>query len=124
MKTDTELKQDVIAELNWEPTVIEGVITPSDNPKIGVSVMDGVVTLDGEVDSYSKKWAASRAAGQVVLKQAHTNLSGFKMPFGSKARFTTRCNARASRETASGHQRFLARPIPCSPVITPPQAMT
>ena len=28
--------------------------------------MDGVVTLDGEVDSYSKKWAAYRAAGRVV----------------------------------------------------------
>ncbi len=66
MKTNIELKQDVITELNWEPTVIEGVITPSDNPKIGVAVMDGVVTLDGEVDSYSKKWAAYRAAGRVA----------------------------------------------------------
>ena len=65
MKTNIELRQDVIAELNWEPTVIEGVITPSDNPKIGVAVMDGVVTLTGEVDSYFKKWAAHRAAGRV-----------------------------------------------------------
>jgi len=66
MKTNIELKQDVIAELNWEPTVIAGVITPSDNPKIEVTAKDGVVTLEGEVDSYSKKWAASRAAGRVV----------------------------------------------------------
>jgi osmotically-inducible protein OsmY len=66
MKTDIELKQDVITELNWEPTVIGGVITPSENPKIGVSVMDGVVTLEGEVDSYSKKWAAYRAIGRVA----------------------------------------------------------
>jgi osmotically-inducible protein OsmY len=42
------------------------VITPRDNPKIGVAVADGVVTLDGEVDSYSKKWAAYRAAGRVL----------------------------------------------------------
>jgi osmotically-inducible protein OsmY len=66
MKTNMELKQDVINELDWEPTVIEGIITPSNNPKIEVAALDGVVTLDGEVDSYSKKWAAARAAGRVV----------------------------------------------------------
>jgi len=66
MKTNIELKQDVITELNWEPTVIEGVITPSDNPKIEVAVTNGVVTLNGEVDSYFKKWAAYRAAGRVA----------------------------------------------------------
>jgi osmotically-inducible protein OsmY len=66
MKTNLELKQDVITELNWEPTVVEGVITPSGNPKIGVTSIDGVVTLDGEVDSYYKKWAAHRAAGRVA----------------------------------------------------------
>ena len=65
MKTNIEIKQDVIAELNWEPVVIEGVITPSSNPKIGVAVIDGVVTLTGEVDSYYKRWAAYRAAGRV-----------------------------------------------------------
>ena len=66
MKTNIELKQDVIAELNWEPTVIEGIITPSNNPKIEVTALDGVVTLTGEVDSYYKKWAAHRAAGRVL----------------------------------------------------------
>src|SRR5450756_1138869 len=65
MKTNIEIKQDVIAELNWEPVVVEGVITPSGNPKIGVAVIDGVVTLTGEVDSYYKRWAAYRAAGRV-----------------------------------------------------------
>lgn len=65
MKTNLELKQDVIAELNFEPNVIEGVITPSENPQIKVSTMDGVVTLEGEVESYYKKWAAHRAAGRV-----------------------------------------------------------
>ena len=38
--------------------------------------------------------------------------------------FYARCNSRTSFETASGHQRFLARPMPCSPVMAPPQAMT
>jgi len=66
MKTNIEIKQDVITELNWEPTVVEGIITPSANPKIEVSVTDGTVTLDGEVDSYFKKWSAYRAAGRVA----------------------------------------------------------
>jgi osmotically-inducible protein OsmY len=66
MKTNIELKQDVIAELNWEPLVIGGVITPSNNPKIAVTVKNGVVTLDGEVDNYSKKWAAANAARRVT----------------------------------------------------------
>ena len=65
MKTNIELKQDVINELNWEPTVIEGIITPSGNPQIEVAAMDGVVTLSGEVDSYFKKWSAYRTAGRV-----------------------------------------------------------
>ena len=66
MKTNLELKQDVITELNMEPTIIEGVVTPSGNPKIGVNAVNGIVTLDGEVDSYYKKWAAYRAAGRVA----------------------------------------------------------
>jgi len=66
MKTNEELRQDVITELNWDPTVIEGVITPSINPRIGVAAVEGVVTLTGEVDSYNKRWAAYRAAGRVL----------------------------------------------------------
>ena len=46
------------------------------------------------------------------------------MPCGSSACLTVRCSSRTSLETASGHQRFLARPMPCSPVIEPPQART
>ncbi len=37
MKTDKQLKQDVIAELGWEPSV--------NAAQIGVEVKDGVVTL-------------------------------------------------------------------------------
>jgi osmotically-inducible protein OsmY len=34
-------------------------------PRIGVEVKDGVVTLAGQVDSYSEKWNAQRAAQRV-----------------------------------------------------------
>jgi osmotically-inducible protein OsmY len=57
MKTDTELQQDVMNELKWEPTIKAA--------EIGVGAKDGVVTLSGSVDSYAKKWAAERAAARV-----------------------------------------------------------
>lgn len=57
MKTDTQLQQDVIAELKWEPSV--------ESTRIGVSVLDGVVTLGGHVDSFAQKWSAEKAAQRV-----------------------------------------------------------
>lgn len=57
MKTDSQLQQDVMAELKWEPAVHA--------EQIGVEVKDGVVTLAGHVDSYPAKWNAERAAQRV-----------------------------------------------------------
>jgi len=57
MKTDTQLQQDVIAELAWEPSV--------NAAQIGVEVKDGVVTLAGHVGSFVEKWEAQRAAQRV-----------------------------------------------------------
>ena len=57
MKSDSELQQDVMTELQWEPTIRAA--------EIGVGVRGGVVTLSGYVDSYYKKWAAERAAARV-----------------------------------------------------------
>ena len=57
MKTDTQLQQDVLAELKWEPSV--------DAAQIGVEVNDGVVTLAGHVGTYSEKWDAERAVQRV-----------------------------------------------------------
>ena len=57
MKTDTQLQQDVIAELKWEPSV--------NAAQIGVEVKDGIVTLAGHVTSYAEKLGAERAAQRV-----------------------------------------------------------
>ncbi len=54
MKTDSQLQHDVMAELKWEPAVHAEQIT--------VEVKNGVVTLAGEVSSYTEKWNAERAA--------------------------------------------------------------
>lgn len=57
MKSDTQLQQDVLEELKWEPSV--------NAADIGVEVKDGVVTLAGHVSNYSEKWGAERAAQRV-----------------------------------------------------------
>jgi osmotically-inducible protein OsmY len=56
-RTDAQIQSDVLAELKWEPRV-----QPNE---IGVIVKDGVVTLTGSVDSYTKKYAAEEAAHRV-----------------------------------------------------------
>jgi osmotically-inducible protein OsmY len=57
MKSDLEIQQDVISQLKWEPFVKAS--------EIGVSVKNGIVTLSGLVDSYSKKIAAETAVRKV-----------------------------------------------------------
>lgn len=57
MKTDTQLQNDVMAELKWDPSF--------NAAEIGVEVKNGVVTLSGHVDKYAEKWAAERAAQKV-----------------------------------------------------------
>ena len=57
MKTDFEIQQDVIAELQWEPAL--------EASQIGVSVNGGVVVLSGLVDNYYKKVLAEKATKKV-----------------------------------------------------------
>jgi osmotically-inducible protein OsmY len=58
MKTDSQLQQDAIAELKWEPLLREA--------EIGVSAKLGVITLTGTVDSYVKKAEAEDAVKRVA----------------------------------------------------------
>ena len=57
MKTDAQLQKDVMDEIKWEPCVTAA--------EIGVSAVNGVVTLNGTVPTYAEKWAAERAAQRV-----------------------------------------------------------
>ena len=57
MKNDRDLQLDVLDELRWEPGV--------NATDIAVTVNDGVVTLEGAVDSYAEKSAAERAVKRV-----------------------------------------------------------
>lgn len=76
MKTDTQLQQDVMYELKWEPSVRAA--------EIGVGVKDGVVTLSGNVDSYHRKWAAERAAARVFGVRAVAEEIQVKLPGSHK----------------------------------------
>jgi osmotically-inducible protein OsmY len=57
-KSDIQLKQDIEAELAWEPQV--------NAAHIGVTVEKGAVSLLGTVDSYAEKWAAQDAIKRVA----------------------------------------------------------
>ena len=66
MKSDTEIREDVIDELQWDPQIT--------NPDaIGVAVKDGAVTLTGNVSTYVEKLAAARAAERVYGVKAVAN---------------------------------------------------
>jgi osmotically-inducible protein OsmY len=63
--SDLSLKQDVEAELQWEPSVNAAAI--------GVAVKDGIVTLTGRVATLAEKYAAARAAARVAGVKAVAN---------------------------------------------------
>jgi osmotically-inducible protein OsmY len=69
--TDKQLHDEILAELELEPE-----IHPE---RIGVSVVDGVVTLTGPVETYSQKLAVERVVRRVysasaVVDQLQVNL--------------------------------------------------
>jgi len=76
VKTDVEIQNAVLSELRWEPRV-----QPNE---IGVIAKDGVVTLTGFVDSYSKSYAAEDAAHRVRGVKAVANDIQVKLPSSSE----------------------------------------
>ena len=57
MKTDEQLKQDVLQELRWESSL--------NATNVNVATHNGVVTLSGSVPHYAEKGAAERATQRV-----------------------------------------------------------
>jgi osmotically-inducible protein OsmY len=69
---DKALRQDVISQLDWEPSV--------DAANIGVAVHNGVVTLTGHVPNYAQKTAAEHAVRHV--KGVRGIAEGLRVDFG------------------------------------------
>lgn len=76
MSNDKQLKQSVLDELNWEPSI--------NSAHIGVLTRDGVVTLMGHVESYAQKQAAERAALRVKDVKVVAEEIEVKLPFSVK----------------------------------------
>lgn len=58
MKSDNQIQKDVMDELKWQPFL--------NASEIGVAVKNGIVTLSGQIDTYSKKLSAEKAAKKVA----------------------------------------------------------
>lgn len=69
---DIELRKDVLAELEWDPSV--------DARTIGVAVEDGVAALTGHVDSYATKANAEKIVKRVRGVQGVANDIEVKLP--------------------------------------------
>ena len=63
--TDRELQEMVLNALEWEPG--------ADAARIGVTVKDGIVTLNGTVTTLHQKWTAERASRHVFGVRAVAN---------------------------------------------------
>lgn len=74
--TDEQIQKDVLDELDWDARV-----QPNE---IGVAVKDGIVTLMGWVDSYTKKAAAEEAAHRVTGVMAVVNDIAVRLPVSAE----------------------------------------
>lgn len=72
MKSNTQLQQQVLDELQYEPSV--------DASEIGVTANDGIVSLTGKVKSYAEKYAAVHAAERVYGVRAVTDETDVDLP--------------------------------------------
>jgi osmotically-inducible protein OsmY len=71
-KSDKQLKSDVLAEFEYEPSV--------NAADIGVLVKDGAVTLNGYATSYGEKWDAVRVVKRVAGVKAVADDIQVKLP--------------------------------------------
>ncbi len=76
MSDDKHLKQAVLDELQWEPSV--------NAAHIGVTAKEGVVTLMGHVETFSEKFAAEKAARRVNAVKAVVEEIEVRLPFNIK----------------------------------------
>lgn len=81
MWSDDELKQHVVEELEWDPSVGAN--------RIGVVVRNGIAMLTGRLGSYAQRWRAAAAALRVcgiagVVNQLMVDLTGTDRPADEK----------------------------------------
>ena len=75
-RSDADIQRDVLDELKWDARVQAN--------EIGVAVKDGIVTVTGWVDSYTKRWAAEEAALRVRGVKGVANEIEVRLPNSSE----------------------------------------
>ncbi len=76
MYTDKDLQENILAELNWDPSLQAG--------QIGVAVVSGIATLSGSVETFGEKSAAEAAARRVKGVLAVAEEIDVKLPFDAR----------------------------------------
>jgi len=72
MRTDSQLQDDVMTELRWQPGI--------DAANIGVAVKNGIVTLTGSVPSYTERYKAEEAVKRMYGVTAVVNNIEVRLP--------------------------------------------
>jgi len=96
MKTDSETRRDVEAELHWSPEI--------DQTDIAVKVSGGVVTLTGYVSTYADKFRAEATVKRVAGVSAVANDLAVRAPLGGRP-----TDPEIARGTVAALQRALPR---------------
>tara|TARA_R110002096_G_scaffold301085_1_gene495845 strand:- start:38 stop:709 length:672 start_codon:yes stop_codon:yes gene_type:complete len=92
MKTDAEIKQDILAALQWLPHI--------DETQFGVIVEDGIVTLTGIVNNFLQKVSAKNAVKDVLEVKALTEQ--IEVKYGDAYKKTDKEIAKAAATTIAG----------------------
>ncbi len=58
MKTDADIRSDVVTELHWDPSIAAATVE--------VDVTDGVVVFNGTLQSHAQQHAIEKAAGRIA----------------------------------------------------------
>ena len=75
-RSDSDIQKDVVAELKWEPGLMDD--------DIAISVRDGVVALAGYVNSWADKYRAERVAARVKGVKGIANDLEVRLPSSSE----------------------------------------
>ena len=105
MKTDAQLRQEVIAELKSEPSV--------DAAQIGVEVEDGIVTLYGQVSTCAGKCSAECATQRVAGVRAvavEMDVTGSSMRTGAGIADSGKVRSWSERDPAASSRRGASTP--------------
>jgi osmotically-inducible protein OsmY len=97
-RTDIQIKDDVLSELKYEPSI--------KSTDIDVLVQDGIVTLQGSVSSYGERWETVRVAQRVASVAAIINEIIVNLPESSH-----RIDGEIASMAANQIEWFLSTPI-------------